>query len=490
MGKTDGRQIETIHPIPSRAYRSCTARTRVCCAKKLCRPRGIGDFGDNPMNQTRVMAQLANIWSATSLRRKDKNGWFVPVPSGSRSQTVPSPRWSESWRRAARGTATSERLLDRRVEERRWIRRYFIARDFDLNFKGISGLRRITPYRLLKFSYQLVSGVNVPNMSHAQHRIEAVPMADETIASIIPLHQPKRPRPVPNAPAPTGSANGKRRRPLPRQMTSLDLPKSLIPEGFSSADPAFAEPAIAPPPTVTLRAVARDEDARSRSIPPILLRAAALVLAGVGIAMNGWFARSLGASDAAGWLFFATGVASDLVALVVPSCAARLWQARHRATSLAGWAVWAMTFVFAVTAGVGFASTNIADVTLARASRVTPAVAAAQAALSDAMSARDRECKGGVGKFCRERELAVNERRQALDTAMQAVGQTADPQTDAAIRIVAWATHGRYNPPAMTSQCCGLSCWRYCRRSVAYCSWSGDRRNEPSLVPTTTVLFG
>jgi hypothetical protein len=52
----------------------------------------------------------------------------------------------------------------------------------------------------------------------------------------------------------------------------------------------------------------------------------------------------------------------------------------------------------------------------------------------------------GVGKFCREREAAVNERRQALDTAMQAVGQTADPQTEAAIRIVAWATHGALQP--------------------------------------------
>jgi hypothetical protein len=58
-------------------------------------------------------------------------------------------------------------------------------------------------------------------------------------------------------------------------------------------------------------------------------------------------------------LFLATGVAADLVALVFPSCAARLWQARHRTTSLAGWAVWVMTFVFAVTVGVGFASTNI-----------------------------------------------------------------------------------------------------------------------------------
>jgi hypothetical protein len=119
---------------------------------------------------------------------------------------------------------------------------------------------------------------------------------------------------------------------------------------------------------------------------------------------------------------------------------------RHRATSLAGWAVWTMTFVFAVMAGVGFASINIADATLVRASRLTPAVASAQAALGDAMSARDRECKGGVGKFCREREAAVNERRQALDLVTQTVVQTADPQTESAVRLVAWMTHGALQP--------------------------------------------
>jgi len=277
--------------------------------------------------------------------------------------------------------------------------------------------------------------VNVTDMSPRATSNEAAPTADETIASIIPLRQPKK--------AKTDAARARAYRQRKRQKAKAvaspnqESPssESLIPEGFSSAAP-----------TVTLSDVTRDEGAPSRSISTILLRAAALALAAVGLAMNGWFARSLGSSDAAGWLFLAIGVAADLVALVAPSCAARLWQARHRATSLAGWAVWAMTFVFAVTAGVGFASTNITDVTLARASRVTPAVAAAQAALGDAMSARDRECKGGVGKFCRERELAVNERRQALDTAMQAVGQTADPQTDAAIRIVAWATHGALQP--------------------------------------------
>ena len=51
------------------------------------------------------------------------------------------------------------------------------------------------------------------------------------------------------------------------------------------------------------------------------------------------------------------------------------------------------------------------------------------------MTARDRECKGGVGKFLpREREAAVNDRRQALDAAMGTVTQAADPQTEAAIR--------------------------------------------------------
>ncbi len=105
-----------------------------------------------------------------------------------------------------------------------------------------------------------------------------------------------------------------------------------------------------------------------------------------------------------------------------------------------------MTFVFAVTASIGFASLNIADVTLSRASRVTPAVTVAQAALGDAMTARGRECHGGVGKFCREREAAVTERRQAVDVAMGTVAATADPQTEAASRIVAWASLGAVKP--------------------------------------------
>src|SRR5258706_4865768 len=217
---------------------------------------------------------------------------------------------------------------------------------------------------------------------------EAAPTADETIASIITLRHPKK--------AKTDAARARAYRQRKRQKAKAvaspnhesSSSESLIPEGFSSADSTVVEPACTAP-TVTLSDVTRDEGAPSRSISTILLRAAAVTLAAVGLAMNGWFARSLGSSDAAGWLFLAIGVAADLVALVVPSCAARPWQARHRATSFAGWAVWAMTFVFAVTAGVGFATTNIVDVSLWHSSRAAPAASFSQSALSCTMSAPD-----------------------------------------------------------------------------------------------------
>ncbi|WP_315770535.1 MULTISPECIES: hypothetical protein [unclassified Bradyrhizobium] len=316
-------------------------------------------------------------------------------------------------------------------------------------------------------------------------------MADESVvASIIPWQQPKTAKPRPKR------AKVVKPRPRPRadkaekaKTAALDdemlASETLIMPDFlefvnepaksrAAAEPARTEaaasaaaaaiPAATAPTTMTPRetpAVIEGEVvpaaapvtpakvARGRlTASSILLQLAALALAAVGMAMNGWFAHSLGSNSTAGWMFLAVGVTADLVALVMPSCAARLWQGRHRASALTGWTVWLMTFVFAVTAGIGFASTNISDVTLARASRVTPAVQAAQTALADAMTARDRECKGGVGKFCREREAAVAERRLALDAAMSTVSQTADPQTEAAIKLVAWVSRGVVKPSA------------------------------------------
>jgi hypothetical protein len=275
-------------------------------------------------------------------------------------------------------------------------------------------------------------------------------MADDTAASasVIPLHQvpPKRRG---KAGAERAKAARQRKPRKPKAAAPADAEsassESLIPPEYLSAHLEFAEPPITPSPAETVPSAEPVTPSR-RQVGPVLLSTAALALAGVGIAMNGWFARSLGSSDLAGWLFLAIGVAADLVALVMPSCAAGLWQAGQRVTALVGWSAWTMTFVFAVTAGIGFASVNIADVALARASRVTPAVTTAQAALADAMAARDRECVRGVGKFCREREAAVNERRQAVDVAMHSVEHTADPQTEAAIRVVAWLSRGVLQP--------------------------------------------
>jgi hypothetical protein len=228
--------------------------------------------------------------------------------------------------------------------------------------------------------------------------------------------------------------------------------QAVVATPVASVEPAASTELALPVETTAPELIARDDQAvrpRARlSASSLLLRAAALSLAGVGMAMNGWFAQSLGSSSIAGWLFLAIGLAADLVALVMPTCAARLWHERHRSTALAGWAVWTLTFIFAVTAGIGFASTNISEVAFARASRMTPAIASAQAQLTDAMAARDRECKGGVGKFCREREAAVAERRHAFDTATQQVAQTADPQTEAAVKLVAWVSHGLLKPEA------------------------------------------
>jgi len=251
-------------------------------------------------------------------------------------------------------------------------------------------------------------------------------MADDTSASVITLHQP-RPK--------TAKSPAERAREY-RQRKRANLP-AVVPAPAPVATPVTPRP----PETVTFSVMPS-----RRHAAPVLLTVAALALAVVGMTMNGWFARSLGSTDTAGWLFLTIGVAADLVALVIPSCAASLWQARHRATALAGWAVRLMTFIFAVTASIGFASVNIADVTLSRASRATPAVTVAQAALVDAMAARDRECGHGVGKFCREREGMVADRRQALDAAMRSVEQTADPQTQAAVHIVARISMGTVKP--------------------------------------------
>ena len=69
---------------------------------------------------------------------------------------------------------------------------------------------------------------------------------------------------------------------------------------------------------------------RPRLALPSPLTVAAFGLGLVGITMDGWFARSLGSSDAAGRLFLAVGVAAAVVALAIPSASSPAWNARQR----------------------------------------------------------------------------------------------------------------------------------------------------------------
>src|SRR5882762_2357832 len=164
-------------------------------------------------------------------------------------------------------------------------------------------------------------------------------MADDVSASVIPLHQVP-----PKKKAKTGADRAKAHRQRKKASAANAPPPSsehLIPLDFPSAGAANVAPPVpapanelvhvaqlpsAPSPTVTLRTVTPPRHA----IVPVLLSIAALALAGTGIVMNGWFARSLGSTDIAGWLFLAIGVAADAVALAVPSCAARAWFGRQR----------------------------------------------------------------------------------------------------------------------------------------------------------------
>jgi hypothetical protein len=130
-------------------------------------------------------------------------------------------------------------------------------------------------------------------------------MADETLASVIPLHKPKK--------AKTGAERARAYRQRKKDQLVGSAGNSLIPlvglpvpASQSSQMAQLENPE--PPPTVTSKAVTPVAEKR-RLLAPLLLRIAALALAVVGITMNGWYGRSLGSSDAAGWLFLAVGVA-------------------------------------------------------------------------------------------------------------------------------------------------------------------------------------
>lgn len=261
-------------------------------------------------------------------------------------------------------------------------------------------------------------------------------------ANIVTLVQPKKPT-TPEQREAARLRKQKSRAKLAGQPAPKTVPVAVTPAPVTPVT-AVTPAKVSRPVTPVTKPVTTSRP----SIAQLLLVATAFGLAAVGVTMNGWYAHTLGSSQIAGWVFAAIGVAADAMALAIPHTAASHWQASRRTRAAAGWAVWIVVTFFTFYAGIGFASVNISDVTASRASRVTPAVTASQLALDDAKAARDRECKGGVGKNCREREAVVVERQAAFNAAMASVEQAADPQVEAARKIVAWLTVGMLKPCA------------------------------------------
>jgi len=247
-----------------------------------------------------------------------------------------------------------------------------------------------------------------------------------TTAEIVPLHKTET------------KEERARRLNRERQQRFRDKNKPALPVVVAVTPPVPKTPRPRPAPVIDVTPVNRVTPRRFEPSTWVL-RGVSVALAGVGLSMNAVYAHSMGSTDVSGWLFLALGVAADSAALVLPTVAA---SAPDRAQRLIGWMAFCAVFAFAILASVGFASTSISDVTMARNGRVTPAVTAAQAALGDAQGARDRECKSGTGKFCREREAAVASARLALEGAMASVARSADPQSAALVRIVSWTTRG------------------------------------------------
>jgi hypothetical protein len=222
-----------------------------------------------------------------------------------------------------------------------------------------------------------------------------------------------------------------------------------------------AEPRDGEPDPVRVTIMPPEPRSLLPRLAALVLALAAIAIAIVGGLINAWYARSLGSTEVAGWLFLAVGVAADVAAFALPICAAGLWRNRQVGAASVAWSLWLLTFAFAIMAGIGFASLNIADTTAGRraivasstasADQRTAKIAAAQLAVTTATKQREAEC-AKRGPFCRDREADERTALAAFNTAIGAPVPTvaaigaADPQTEAASKLAAWLSFGTVRP--------------------------------------------
>lgn len=139
--------------------------------------------------------------------------------------------------------------------------------------------------------------------------------------------------------------------------------------------------AIEPPPVIAAvvtpaaPAVAPTTAPAGSRTTALIIGAAALCLAAVGLILNANFAASLGQTGLAAALLAAIGLAVDMLAVALPTAASKLWQGRHRPAAFAAWLLWAGALIMMLLAGIGFASMNIGDTVAGRAKMANENVA-------------------------------------------------------------------------------------------------------------------
>jgi len=214
-----------------------------------------------------------------------------------------------------------------------------------------------------------------------------------------------------------------------------------------------------PPTTATIEIVEPSQLAsipstlHGRSLSALLIVVAAAI-AGLALVINAQFGHGLGTTPLAAVTFAAMAVVGDLLAVMLPTAAGRLWHACHRGLAVAAWFVWSAAAALAILASLGFVEQNVSDTAAGRRVLVATAAAstnqrtanieAAKITAEAARKAREGEC-GKRGPLCRDREADERAANSALASAIAAPIQAApavgadDPQVRAVVRLAKWA---------------------------------------------------
>jgi hypothetical protein len=101
-------------------------------------------------------------------------------------------------------------------------------------------------------------------------------------------------------------------------------------------------------------------------VTAVILGVTALALALVGMVVNARQAASLGMTLDASGLLAAEGFCADLLVLMLPTVAARLWGNRQWVDAATAWAIWLGVIGFTILATATCSATNVGDAVAGR----------------------------------------------------------------------------------------------------------------------------